>query len=343
MTARPDLTFLRAASLFLLAIGLILAQHARAADVVLVPRIEGQWWRISGNPDLGRFTTDHQQPVDFAIWRAADGTWQLWSCIRSTAYPGWTRLFYRWEARRLTDRDWRPMGIAMTSDTKLGEVEGMLQAPYVIRYQGGYLMFYGVGDHIALATSRDGKLFQRRLLPTGKMGMFSDGFGTRDPMTIRVDGMFYTYYSANPGTRFDASDLSASNRASLHLMPDAVLLRRSSDLLHWSDAKIVAEGGEAGTGSSSAESPFVYYQERSGYFYLFRTQRYGKNAETRVYRSKDPTDFGIDDDRYLVETLPLAAPEIIESDGQLYIAALLPNPQGIEIAKLGWERKPKSR
>ena len=117
-------------------------------------------------------------------------------------------------------------------------------------------------------------------------------------------------------------------------------MRRSSDLRHWSDAKIVTEGGEAGTGSSSAESPFVYYQERSGYFYLFRTQHYGRNAETRVYRSKDPTDFGVDDDRYLVETLPVAAPEIIESDGQLYIAALLPNLQGIEIAKLGWEPKP---
>ena len=72
-SARPDLTFLRAAVVLLTA-GLILAQHARAADAVLVPRIEGQWWRISGNPDLGRFTTDRQQPVDFAIWQAADGT-----------------------------------------------------------------------------------------------------------------------------------------------------------------------------------------------------------------------------------------------------------------------------
>jgi hypothetical protein len=58
------------------------------------------------------------------------------------------------------------------------------------------------------------------------------------------------------------------------------------------------------------------------------------NAETRVYRSKDPTDFGINDDRYLVETLPVAAPEIIESHGQLYIAALLPSLKGIQIAKL---------
>jgi hypothetical protein len=340
MFAISDRTFARIATSFFLITGLALAQNARAADVVLVPKIEGKWWQISGNPDLGQFTTERQQPVDFAVWQAADGTWQLWSCIRSTAYPGWTRLFFRWEAKRLTDNDWRPMGIVMTSDTRLGEVEGMLQAPYVMRYQGRYLMFYGVGDHIALATSRDGKTFERRLLPDGKIGMFSEGFGTRDPMTIRVNGMFYTYYSANPGTIFDASNSSASNRSSLHLLSNADLLRTSSDLRHWSDAKIVAQGGEAGTGSYSAECPFVYYHKKSGYYYLFRTQHYGENPETRVYRSKDPTNFGINDDRKLVETLPVAAPEIVESQGQVYIASLLPNLKGIQIAKLGWKSKP---
>ncbi len=339
MTGRIDVGFASMAFAYLLIAGLTAAQNARAADVVLVPTIEGQWWKISGSPDLGRFTTDRQQPVDFAIWQAADGTWQLWSCIRSTAYPGWTRLFYRWQTKRLTDPDWQPMGIVMTSDPKLGEVEGMLQAPYVMRYRGQFLMFYGVGDQIALATSRDGKVFQRRLSPAGKVGMFSDGFGTRDPITIRVNGKFFTYYSANPGTVFNAADLSAANRASLNLMGNADLLRTSSDLLHWSDAKIVAKGGEAGTGSYSAECPFVYYHKKSGYYYLFRTQHYGENAETRVYRSKDPANFGVGDDRYLVETLPVAAPEIVEAHGQTYIAALLPSLKGIQIAKLDWEPK----
>ena len=310
-----------------------------AAEEIPVPKIEGDWWQVSGDPDLGKYTTEKQQPVDFAIWQAADGTWQLWSCIRATSYPGWTRLLYRWEAKQLTDRNWQPMGIAMTSDVKLGEVEGMLQAPYVMRYRDRYLMFYGTGDQIALATSPDGKTFQRRLLPDGTVGMFTDGFGTRDPMTIRIKGTFYTYYSANPGTVFAAGDSTASNRASLQLKPNADFVRTSTDLVHWSDAKKVAGGGEAGMGSSSAECPFVYYHAKSGYYYLFRTQHYGMNAETRVYRSKDPENFGTDDDRYLVETLAVAAPEIIESQGQLYIAALLPSLKGIQIAKLGWKPK----
>lgn len=325
---------------FLLIAGVSLAQSASAADAVLVPRIDGPWWQVAGSPDLGQFTTPSQQPVDFAVWQAADGTWQLWSCIRATSYPGWTRLFYRWEAKSLTDPDWKPMGIVMTADTGVGEVEGMLQAPYVMRHKGGFVMFYGVGDQIALATSRDGKLFQRQLLPGGKVGMFSDGFGTRDPMTIRVGKLFYTYYSANPGTVFNSADASAANRKSLHMMPNADLVRTSPDLKQWSNSKVVAQGGEAGIGPSSAECPFVYYHKPSGYYYLFRTQHYGHNAETRVYRSRDPANFGINDDSHLVETLPVAAPELVEANGQLYIAALLPSLKGIQIARLSWGPKP---
>jgi hypothetical protein len=322
------------------AAGVILQRsNCYAAEEILLPKIDGDWWQVAGDPDLGPYTTERQQPVDFAIWQAADGTWQLWSCIRATSYPGWTRLFYRWEAKQLTDTNWRPAGIAMMSDVKLGEVEGMLQAPFVMRYQGHYLMFYGTGDHIALATSQDGKTFQRRLLPDGKVGMFSDGFGTRDPMTILIHGTFHTYYSANPGTVFAADDSTASNRSALHLQGNADFVRTSTDLVHWSNARKVAEGGEAGTGSYSAECPFVYYHRKSGYYYLFRTQHYGMNAETRLYRSKDAENFGINDDRYLVGILPIAAIEIIESYNQLYIAALLPGLKGIQIAKLSWGRK----
>src|SRR5262245_36090720 len=87
--------------------------NARGADHPTVPEIVGGWRQVAGDPDLGELTTAGQQPVDFSIWQAADGTWQLWSCIRSTKEQGRTRLFHRWEGARLTDSDWRPMGIAM--------------------------------------------------------------------------------------------------------------------------------------------------------------------------------------------------------------------------------------
>ena len=152
------------------------------------PHIDGDWWQIAGNPDLGELTGEKQQPVDFAIWQAEDGTWQLWSCIRQTKCGGKTRLFYQWEGKALTDPNWTPRGIAMRADPDVGETNGGLQAPHVIRRNGTFLMFYGDWQHIALATSNDGKTFKRHLNRAGTVGLFDEGPGsnTRDPMILPI-------------------------------------------------------------------------------------------------------------------------------------------------------------
>ena len=285
-----------------------------------VPRISGEWWTIAGSPDLGKLTSEAQQPVDFALWQAKDGTWQLWSCIRGTKCGGKTRLFHRWEGSRLTDLDWKPMGIVMQADPSVGETPGGLQAPYVMKHQGRYYMFYGDWVSICLAVSDDGKTFERQLTAQGTAGRFSEGSNTnaRDPMVIRVGDLWHCYYTAHPGGK------------------GAVYCRTSKDLLHWSASKVVAFGGAAGTGPSSAECPFVVTHP-SGWYYLFRTQRYGENAQTSVYASKDPLDFGVEDDRFLIGTLPVAAPEIVQSGGRYYLAALLPTLKGIRLTRLDWE------
>ena len=164
----------------------------------LIPQIDGDWWQIAGNPDLGELTGEKQQPVDFAIWQAEDGTWQLWSCIRQTKCGGKTRLFYRWEGKALTDANWTPRGIAMKADPDVGETNGGLQAPHVIRRNGTFLMFYGDWQHIALATSNDGKTFNRHLNRAGTVGLFDEGPGsnTRDPMVLPIGDVLYCYYTA---------------------------------------------------------------------------------------------------------------------------------------------------
>src|SRR6516162_5709624 len=83
--------------LFLLTLCTFTCASCMAASVPRKPGIVGDWWQIAGDPDLGNLTSPKQQPVDFAVWQAADGTWQLWSCVRNTREPGNTRLFYRWE------------------------------------------------------------------------------------------------------------------------------------------------------------------------------------------------------------------------------------------------------
>lgn len=296
---------------------------AQQSNEVQLKPVIGESWQITGDPDLGKFTNAKQQPVDFGIWQAADGAWQVWSCIRGVDIGGKTRLFYRWQGDKLTDTDWHPMGIAMQADSSFGETSGGLQAPYVLKNGKEYLMFYGDWENICMAKGADGKTFARQLGDRNKAGMFTEGAGnnTRDPMVIKVGKMYYCYYTAYPNAQ------------------GAVYVRSSKDFSSWSEPKIVAFGGSAGSGKYSSECPFVYFDKSSGYYFLFRTQRYGKDAQTSVYQSKDPKNFGVNDDRYLVTTLPVAAPEIFEYDGQIYMADLLPSLKGIRISRLTFEKK----
>lgn len=295
----------------------------------LMPRIDGEWGTIARNPDLGALNgppaenPNHpQEPVDFAIWQAGDGTWQLWSCIRNTRCGGNTRLFYRWESRRLTDANWKPMGIAMEADPAYETRVGGLQAPHVVRTGDLYHMIYGDWDYLMIQRSRDGKRFERWLYPSGKPAMFSEGpnVNTRDPMLIRIGNTWHCYYTAFPG------------------QIGAVFCRTSEDLRKWSDSTVVARGGLTGTSPYSCECPHVV--SIGDWFYLFRTQRYAGPPTTSVYRSKDPMDFGIDEkaDAKFVCLLEVAAPELFVHEGRWYIAALMPDIQGIRLAKLAWVR-----
>ncbi len=294
---------------------------AWAAPSVPVPRIDGEWWQVAGDPDLATMTRPGQQPVDFAVWPAADGTWQLWSCIRGTGIGGNTRLFYGWQGAHLTDSNWTPQGIKMTARTDLGETEGGLQAPHVVRWKGMYHMLYGDWVNICRAVSVDGKNFQRVIGPGGKTGMFTEGPGnnTRDPMALWTLGLWRVYYTAVPNAQ--GTDY----------------VRSSTDLAHWSESRVASAFGQSGTGGGSAECPFVI-EYASGMYYLFRTQQYGASNISRVYFSTDPDCFGVNqDDKYLVGSLPVAAMEIIRQGSDWYIAALLPSLKGIRIAKLRWD------
>lgn len=309
--------------LLLLTVFSVSFASAHAADAPRKPRIVGDWWQVAGDPDLGELTSPKQQPVDFSVWQAKDGTWQLWSCIRGTKERGHTRLFYRWEGAKLSEPNWKPMGVAMRADTKAGELEGGLQAPFVFRDGARFVMFYGGWNDICSATSTDGKTFERETDGRGRATLFGSPFGnTRDPMVIRIGDRWRCYYTAHPENK------------------GAVYCRTSSDLKTWTEVRIVAKGGQSGDGSYSSECPFVVELE-PGQYYLFRNQIYGKGARCSVYFSRDPFDFGVDDDKeHFVCTLPIAAPEIIKHDGQYFIAGLLPSLKGIQIAKLAWEPAP---
>jgi len=310
-------------SIPLVVIILMTAGPARGDGVrKIIPIIDSTWWQVAGNPDLGPYTSDKQQPVDFGVWQAMDGTWQLWSCIRRTKCGGHTRLFYRWEGKRLTDANWQPKGIAMEAKPALGEAHGGLQAPHVVKHEGLYWMAYGDWHFICFATSRDGKTFERVIQPNGKTGVFGEGPGanTRDPSLIRIDGLWHCYYAAFPHRR------------------GYFFCRTSPDLKRWGPACVVSYGGQLGPNPFLIECPHVV-EVLPGEFVLFRNLYYGQDAQSWVYYSTNPLNFGIDEDSKLACKLQVAATEIILHENQYYLATLTPGLDGIRIARMKWARK----
>lgn len=306
----------------------ILKVNAQEKSNVQIPTIDGKWWQVASNPDLGEYTSPDQQPVDFAIWQAADGTWQIWSCIRHTKAGGkGGRLFHRWEGESLFDTDWKPMGIAMEADTSLGETFGGLQAPHVIKKDDIYYMLYGDWENICLATSKDGKNFTRVLNKKGTAALFTGPLNnTRDAMTLEYNDLYYCYYM---GSQRDEKPHSA------------MFVRTSADLYKWSEPMMISAGGSPKDKDrwygGDAECPFVV--NRDGKFYLFRNQMYGEENLNTQYCSPNLMDFGVNDDQFMIGEMAVAAPEIILYDGKYYMAALLPSLKGIRIAKLKWIKK----
>jgi hypothetical protein len=329
MKDRTDMRLNKITLVLFIAIAYLFTLCHKNNPQILIPTIAGEWWQVAGNPDLGRYTSEKQQPVDFAIWQASDGTWQLWSCIRHTKCGGNTRLFYRWEGKSLFDENWTSMGIAMEADTALGETLGGLQAPHVIKENGTYYMFYGGWAQICLAKSSDGKTFSRVINKRNSTALFSGPYtNTRDAMILKIDDLFYLYYTGHNKEQKPHS---------------AVFCRTANDFSFWSEPIMVSAGGQAASLTEwyggDSECPFVI--EKDGLFYLFRNQRYGENNINTQYCSPDPLNFGVNDDRYLIGTLNVAAPEIVHYKGQDYIAVLLPSLKGIRIARLKWLTKRK--
>ncbi|HVR21587.1 MAG TPA: hypothetical protein VMS65_17855, partial [Polyangiaceae bacterium] len=272
---------------------LIIACSAPAPDADSNDRgplrpVVGKFWDIARNPNLGAYDNGMlQQPIAFGIWQAVDGTWQLWASIRNTTVGGSTRLFAKWEAQQIASANWMEGGVAMVADAAFGEVPGGLQAPHVTRLGDSWHMLYADLEEICHAVSPDGKNFQRVLQPTtGISAVFGEGpgMGTRDPMLFVAPNEYRVYYTAGEGADF---------------------VRTSPDLATWSPPAVVARGGSAGIAPGAAESPFVIQPVEGGDFFLFRTQRYGVDAQTSVYRSPNPFDFGVDNDQYFIGTLPV--------------------------------------
>lgn len=285
-----------------------------------IPVIDGDWRRICTMPDLGELNgpdPERQHIVDHSFYQDDDGNWHLWAALRGLACD---HLFCAWEGRSLHEGPWDYKGIVLRADADAGEQIGpngeeLISAPFFIQHDGQWNCFYN-SSGIHRLRSDDGLHFERVLDSRGSSAVYRGG---RDPMILRHDGCYYAYSCV--------TTVSADN-----WLRSFIIVRTSDDLDTWSDYTIVSEGGRAGNGPVSSESPFVV--ELDGLFYLFRAT--STDYRTYVYRSDTPYHFGINDDAKLITVLPIKAPEIILHDGQYYISDLA-DFQGIKLARLRWD------
>jgi hypothetical protein len=284
------------------------------------PSLEGRWWRIASPPKLERFATGDEQTVDFTLFPAADGSWQLLSCVRSTAHPGGKRLLFRWEGKTLTDPDWSPRGIFLTSDPALGHQDGVLQAPHLVKEDGVYWLFYNSNGARAM-TSRDGKTFEPAKTEAGSHKFFDM---PRDVMLLdnrARDGQWYAYYTdIVPGKYADRKNHTVSYRTAPKLAGP------------WGDKVDVGviSPPPAGYLFAFAESPFVH--ARKGWYYRFE--------QLNVFASKEPSRWEGPPVASMAgrNALEYLSPELVEHDGKTYLAAYKDHGKGgIWVARLGWK------
>ena len=269
------------------------------------------------NPDPGK-----QDVVDHGFLFLPDNKWLLWAAIRGAKIG---HLIYGWEGKSLEEGNWEPQGIKLRSDKQFGERvhdngEELVCAPFFFEKDGKYYCYYN-SEGIHLLKSDDGRHYSRVISHDGTSRNHEGG---RDPMLLRIGDRYFAYSCV--------TTVSADNWSKSFVIVRTTENPVSTEPYAWSDYTIVAEGGAAGNGPVSAESPFVV--EYDGYFYLFRSSSI--DFCTYVYRSDNPYHFGVNNDENLIARYPIKAPEIVQHNGHWYISDLA-DFKGIKLARLNWE------
>ncbi|MBE7178386.1 MAG: family 43 glycosylhydrolase [Mucilaginibacter polytrichastri] len=302
------------------------AGHAQTA-VYETPQISGDFVHIF-NPNDSRSAEDTTWYTnDHCFAKAPDGTWHAYGIIGHKPIDPWkgeTRLFHA-SGKSLTKGGWKDNGDALTA---LPGKERVLWAPFIIKKQDTWYMFYNTGNmqpnapeysswgNLCVATSNDLYTWQRH----DRNPLFSDAGHARDSYILKQNGKFYYYYTRT----YSEVDQRST-----------VAMREGPDLLHWSGPKPVHVQPLKNHYGGDAESSFVI--ERNGIFYLFICRANTHYNRTDVYWSKDNEDFPLAN---FVCQLPVHAAEVIyDAKEGWFISNTGWDKKGLYVAPLKWSRK----
>jgi len=298
----------------------IIAMALAQDEPALKPSLAGPWIQLAGRPELEKWASPEAEPVDFTVYQADNGRWQLIACVRKTTQPGSGRLLYRWSSEELTKEGWKPEGIFLSSKPEWDHAEGRLQAPFHVKDAGQHYLFYNSrGGH--LMKGADGIHFD----PVGTKAIFPMG---RDVCILddrERSGQWIAYYTSP-----EAGINPATNNHTIRA--------RTAPRLEgpWSEEAIEVPPlipPPDGYKFVYAESPLVVM--RGGYYYRFE--------QLYVYRSADPLKWEGPPIANLAPTDPLKrlAPEVVtDEQGQDYLLGYQwrgKDPRGVYLAPLKWE------
>jgi beta-fructofuranosidase len=250
---------------------------------------------------------------DHTVVRDESGRWHLFGITHPEPADPWDETEFAHATADALPGPWTRQPTALRVDRSYGETH--LWAPYVLRGDAGYVMYYDGGGAdrtrtaMNLATSAD--LYHWTRHPGGPV--FRDGYDARDPMVRRIGDRWVMYYCAT-------SDPLGGHHV--------VAYRTSTDLVHWSDRAIAYTDPATGTGAGPTESPFVVRHNDSWYLFIGPRPDY---VGTDVFRSDDPLHFRPQD---RVGHLPAHAAEIVEDGGAWWITSAGWGQGGVHLAPL---------
>ena len=258
---------------------------------------------------------------DHCLIKGPDGQYHLFGITHAKEIvppPDFERQFAHATSPELFKVPWQKQPPAFKYDKSLGETH--VWAPHVIEKDGTYYMFYAAGGShenamVDLATSKDLFHWER---PAGNP-LFTGFYDARDPMVLKHGDEYLLYYCLTYST--------ADHRS-------GVGLRRSRDLIHWSEPEfaLVLSDYPRIINSGHTESPFVF--EYQGKFYLAVCSPYYHYRLTRVFVSDNPFHF---DEKNEITALIAHCAEIPEFDGKYYVSHAGWFYEGVYLAPLKFQ------
>jgi arabinan endo-1,5-alpha-L-arabinosidase len=254
---------------------------------------------------------------DHTFIRAEDGQWHLFGITHREPANAQQEKFLAHATAPALMGPWTKQAYVLSVDGEQNET--VVWAPYVLRHEGLYWMYYCAGgrDHtryrIHLATSPDLWSWKRHAANP----MVVDGYDARDPMVLPYGDQWLLYYCA-----------TTTPEGGNH----TVKVATSRDLSHWTNPREVFRDAETGTYGGPTESPFVV--TRNGKYYLFICTNHGYN-ETAVYASESPFHW---DAANLVGKFPAHAAEVIQTpEGKWFVSRAGWGQGGVYLAELTGE------